>query len=165
MRTISTLVIILLSIPAIGQGDSQNAPCDCPYAFNNEDIRSAEVDRSLVPVKIGSGFVSSVAVKATVSQFGEVYKIHLFYPGDLDCISSRSHAIFKFIDGTEIDLEHSGYEDCDGELHFVAKVFDELGSFRTLAIDKIRLYGSEAHDDLNIEAGTYFMDAFNCCIF
>ena len=165
MRKISLIFIIFLSIPAFGQVDIQNDPCDCPYALDNEDIGFSEVDRSLLPVKIGTAPVSSMAVKATVSQFGEEYKIHLFYPGSLGCISSGSHALFKFIDGSELDLDHTGYDDCEGELHFVVKVFDELGSFRTLAIEKIRLYGTDSYDDLNIEAETFFMDAFNCCIF
>lgn len=167
MRTISTLVIIFLSVTAIGQIDVSSEPCDCPFTYkeNKDEILTMVVDRSLVPVRIGTASLSSIEVKASVAQLDEVFTIHLFYPGDLGCMTSQSYARFTFVDGTELDVEHTGYEDCDDILHFNGKVFDELGTFRTMAVDKIRLYGTETHDDLNIEAGTYFMDAFNCCIF
>lgn len=76
-----------------------------------------------------------------------------------------SRAMFTFVDGTEVDVEHTGTTDCDDDKYFVAKVFDEISTFRTMTIDKIHMYGSDSSDELIIDQGNYFRDAFNCCIF
>lgn len=82
------------------------------------------------------------------------------YKGDYDCVTGESYIIFKFTDGTTLNLTHLSGFDCDDTPMMV--LYTEDKSLWTKPVEKMRVKFSKGYRDLDCTNPYAFIENYGC---
>lgn len=183
MKTVITLFLVTVYITAFSQKkatDEEGKPVilnedgtwvyvetkklpskgDCRYDTNEVDEFTGNQTVVLSPLKLSRNLF------ATPLRVSDSEALFLKYSLDIGCVTDEAYALFKFIDGSTLKINHDADIDCGSAVTFISYLLDNdaLNVLSTKPVSKLRIVYSEGSNDFDISDSNMLIDGFRCVL-